>query len=253
MICIRTGNPGPVQAEDGSDAGRVREDEQPGNRLELPSVQVKICGLTDEAQALHCFRLGADAVGLVFFPRSPRYVSDEKARSICRELPEGFCTVGVFVNETFAAIMRRVDRCGLRAVQLHGDESPQLAARLKEQGLLVLKAFFVNGHPALADADRFPEAVCLVESAGGPLPGGNAMTWDWAAARNLAASRPVVLAGGLRADNVEEALDAAHADAVDVSSGVESRPGVKDPALIARFLSKVKECSGMRRGRRVFF
>jgi phosphoribosylanthranilate isomerase len=222
--------------------------------LSLTSVQVKICGLTDVEQALSCVRLGVDAIGLVFFPRSPRHVSDERAREICRELPLGTCTVGVFVNENLETIMRRVEFCGLRGAQLHGDESPELVARLRGEGLVVLKAFFVNGHPSLDLAERYPAAVCLVEAAGGPLPGGNAQTWDWAAAAPLAAARATVLAGGLNAENVREAIASAHPDAVDVSSGVEARPGIKDLRKVERFLAGAKQPDGLaHRCRRVFY
>lgn len=219
----------------------------------MKSVQVKICGLTDENQAVSCARLGADAVGLVFFPRSPRHVSDDKARSICRELPPGVCTVGVFVNESFETILSRVEYCGLRGVQLHGDESPELVARLRGENLLVLKAFFVNGHPSLALADRYPATACLVEASGGPLPGGNARTWDWAAMGRLTGTRPTVLAGGLNAENVQEAIESANPDAVDVSSGVESSPGTKDIGEVERFIARAKAIGGLPRPlRRVF-
>ncbi|MCU0574362.1 MAG: phosphoribosylanthranilate isomerase [Syntrophobacteraceae bacterium] len=245
----KTGNAVMPPRTSGSEVLPAPEGEASDRLAPVASVQVKICGLTDEAQALECVRLGADAIGLVFFPRSPRSVSDEKARSICREVPDGTCTVGVFVNETFEAIMRRVEFCGLRGAQLHGDESPELAARLSARGLVVLKAFFANGHPSLAMADRYPGAVCLVESTGGPLPGGNALAWDWAAARDLAATRPTVLAGGLHADNVREAIESALPDAVDVSSGVESSPGVKDLDKVKLFISRATQ--GMRLDRRV--
>lgn len=253
---------GEGKAENTTMPARMSSSERPpapgsetsGHRAALALVQVKICGLTDEAQAVECVRLGADAVGLVFFPKSPRNVSDEKARSICREISGGACTVGVFVNETFETIMRRVEHCGLRGAQLHGDESPELAARLKAEGLVVLKAFFVNGNPSLALVDRYPGSVCLVEAAGGPLPGGNARTWDWAAARDLVAVKPTVLAGGLHADNVREAIEAAGPDAVDVSSGVESGPGVKDLGKVELFISRARQGERFeRRVRRVFF
>jgi len=219
----------------------------------LTSVQVKICGLTDKDQAVSCARLGADAIGLVFFPGSPRHVSDDKARSICRDLPSGVCTVGVFVNESFETIMGRVEYCGLRGVQLHGDESPDLVARLRGENLVVLKAFFVNGHPSLALAVRYPATACLVEASGGPLPGGNAQTWDWAAAGRLTGTMPTVLAGGLNAENVQKAIESANPDAVDVSSGVESSPGTKDIGMVERFIARAKAVEGLtRRLRRVF-
>lgn len=250
----KTGDAAMLPRTTGSEVPRATEGGASEHLAPLASVQVKVCGLTDEAQALECVRLGADAIGLVFFPRSSRNVSDEKARAVCRELPSTACAIGVFVNEAFEAIMRRVEWCGLRGAQLHGDEPPELAARLRAEGLVVLKAFFANGRPSLAMAARYPGPVCLVESAGGPLPGGNALTWDWAAARDLAAIRPTVLAGGLNADNIREAIESALPDAVDVSSGVEASPGVKDLEKVKLFITRARQGVRFDRPvRRVFF
>lgn len=207
----------------------------------LERVQVKICGLTDEDQAVACAEMGADAVGLVFFPRSPRYVSDEQARRICRGLPSEVCAVGVFVNESYETILRRVEYIGLRGVQLHGDESPEMVRLLRAIGLVVLKTFFTNAHPSLARIDEYPATASLVEAAGGPLPGGNALTWDWSVTRGLSRKMPLVLAGGLNPGNVKEAIEGARPDAVDVSSGVEAHPGTKDLEKVRSFLAKVRE------------
>ncbi len=111
--------------------------------------QVKICGLTREDEALACAELGADAIGGVFYPRSPRHLSEEQARSLFCSLPDTVCKVGVFVNEPFSTIMQRVDQCGLNAVQLHGRESPDLVDELRKTGIIVIKAIFVNGTPSL--------------------------------------------------------------------------------------------------------
>ncbi len=242
-----SGEKGITPPDSRSEGAKAEDIESRGKDSSPRSVQVKICGLTDEDQALACARLGADAIGLVFFPRSPRHVSDDKGRAICRELPSGICTVGVFVNESYETIMKRVEFCGLRGAQLHGDESPELVARLLSEGLVVLKVFFVNGHPPLALAVRYPATACLVEAAGGPLPGGNARTWDWAAAGRLPANLPMVLAGGLDPENVREAIESANPDAVDVSSGVEAGPGIKDITKVELFISRAKAVDGVAR------
>jgi phosphoribosylanthranilate isomerase len=204
--------------------------------------QIKICGITSRREALACAAAGADALGFVTYPKSPRYLDHHAIRRICSDLPENVCTVGVFVNERFDHIMPTVEAGGLHAVQLHGQEPPDLIAALRDQGLIVVKALFVDGLPALAEAPHYPADAFLVEAAGGSLPGGNAMVWRWSDAGRVPVDRPVVLAGGLNPDNIREAIAAARPDAVDVSSGVEIRPGRKDPAKVAAFCRNVMVC-----------
>jgi len=219
----------------------------------MKATQVKICGLTrpDEAQA--CAALGADAVGLVFYPPSPRHVSATMARRIARSLaPEPCAVVGVFVDATFEAIVEKVENCRLDLVQLHGCESPALVRRLDREGIRVIKTLFVNTTPVFTAADRYNSHAYLAECAGGPLPGGNAMQWNWSDARKLSARFPLVLAGGLTAANVEEAVAAARPDAVDVSSAVESNPGRKDLAKVKHFISSVSPAERNRQTRRIF-
>ena len=122
-------------------------------------------------------------------------------------LPETVAAVGVFVDAGFSSIMSRVERCGLSMAQLHGRESASLAARLKAEGVGVIKALFVDGRPGLEDAAAFDVDGYLVECARGPLPGGNAMAWDWGAARDFGGRHPLVLAGGLSPDNVADAIN----------------------------------------------
>ncbi len=218
----------------------------------FPRPQVKICGLTRVEEALACVELGADAIGCVFYPQSPRHVSDEQAREIIRALPASAWSVGVFVNESFATIMAKVERCGLRAVQLHGQESVELVNNLQEQGLLVIKAVFVNGTPSLARIGSYGASAYLVECAGGRLPGGNARAWDWSSAAGISERQPVILAGGLSPENVSLALQEALPDAIDVSSGVESAPGRKDMDKVKRLLGAVASTDCSRKPRRIF-
>jgi phosphoribosylanthranilate isomerase len=220
--------------------------------LGLHSAQVKICGLTRVDEAVACAEAGAAAIGCVFFPPSPRHVTEHQARSIFQALPERVCSVGVFVNEDYEAVMRKVERTRLKAVQLHGQESPGLVKRLRREGVTVIKALFANGAPPLASVGTYEASAYLVECAGGRLPGGNAMTWDWVAALEVSRAYPVVLAGGLDPQNVVSAMEAAGPDAVDVSSAVESTPGRKDIEKVLRFLEAVRGSRPSRELKRIF-
>ena len=204
--------------------------------------QVKICGLTSAEEASVCADLGADAIGCVFFPKSPRHLSEQRAREICSALPPEVKKVGVFVDETYSPIMRKVDRCGLTAVQLHGRESPELVHALMNRHIAVIKALFAAGTPAFSDAQKYRASAFLVECGSGVLPGGNALTWDWQQARKISETYPVILAGGLSPDNVSQAIVASRPAAVDVSSGVEKAPGIKDLAKVKAFLDTVSRC-----------
>ena len=198
--------------------------------------EVKICGITVVEDALACASLGADAVGLVFYPKSPRCVDINRAADICSVLRADVARIGVFVDETFEGIMEKAKHCGLTGIQLHGKESPGLASRLRESGLRVIKALYTNKAPGLAEADNFQDIAFLVECAGGRLPGGNALAWDWGSVRDFGARYPMVLAGGLSSENIAEAVAAAMPAAVDVSSGVEAAPGKKDYQKIKAFI-----------------
>ena len=214
--------------------------------------QVKICGLTRVDQALACADAGAAAIGLVFFVKSPRNVSMETARTIVRELPTGVAKVGVFVDEPYEVIMAHVVDCGLTGVQLHGRETPELVMHLKAAQVLVIKALFADRRPYLAAADRFAADAYLAECGKGPLPGGNARAWNYADAGGLGQSHPLILAGGLSADNVSGAIQSVRPDAVDVSSGVESRPGIKDLVLVKQFMHAVRGSKNNPSLRRIF-
>ena len=214
--------------------------------------QVKICGLTRVEEARACVELGADAIGCVFYPRSPRHVSDEQARDIFRSLPATVCSVGVFVNDDFSTIMAKVERCGLKAVQLHGQESVELVDNLQKQGLVVIKAVFVKGAPSLELIGSFRASAYLVECAGGRLPGGNALAWEWRTAAGISEKETEILAGGLSPDNVSQAIQEALPDAVDVSSGVEATPGRKDMDKVKRLLEAVALTDCGRKPRRIF-
>ncbi len=215
---------------------------------ELP-VQVKICGLTRPADAAACAAAGAAAVGCVFYAASPRRVDLEQAAALRRALPPPVSLVGVFVDEPVERVLQAAVRAGLDAVQLHGSEPAEDARRLRAEGLRVIKALFEGREPSFARAAEYPASAFLLECGRGPLPGGNARAWDWRHARPLGARFPMILAGGLTPENVALALEAARPDAVDVSSGVERRPGEKDLDRIRRLIAAA--ASGRAR-RRIF-
>jgi phosphoribosylanthranilate isomerase len=220
----------------------MNEDMLHSGKSDRAGIQVKICGLTRVDEAIACAELGAAAIGCVFFPPSPRFVTDLQAREICAALPKNAVPVGVFVDVDYDTVMRRVEVCGIRMAQLHGRESPELVGRLQQAGVEVIKSLFVNKAPGFELADQYPAKAFLAECAGGKLPGGNAMGWDWKIARNIGEDRLLVLAGGLNVETVAGAIAMARPDAVDLSSGVESEPGRKDASKVVQFMEAVSRC-----------
>ncbi|MCG6909037.1 MAG: phosphoribosylanthranilate isomerase [Deltaproteobacteria bacterium] len=214
--------------------------------------QVKICGLTRADQARACAAAGAAAIGFVFYDKSPRNVSIEEARTISADLPVGTGRVGVFVDAPLDFIRRRIEDCGLTAVQLHGMETPRQVLELKAMGVRVIKSLFASRKPHMDEAARFAADACLVECGKGTLPGGNATVWHYADAREVGRRHPLILAGGLSPENVAAAVGAARPDAVDVSSGVEIRPGVKEIVLVKQFMQAVSNATHNNRLRRIF-
>lgn len=205
--------------------------------------QVKVCGFTRVEEALECAALGVDAIGCVFFPKSPRHVTEDQARKICMAVSGKVKTVGVFVNETFDDIMQKVNYCCLDCVQLHGSESPELVSRLVQENILVIKALFAEGRPSFEEVANYHASAYLVECGKGRLPGGNALEWNWEKARDFGKQLPFILAGGLAPENIAYAVAASAPDAVDVSSGVESGPGRKDSDKVKSFMEALSRSS----------
>ncbi|MDX9787572.1 MAG: phosphoribosylanthranilate isomerase [Desulfobacterales bacterium] len=201
--------------------------------------QIKICGLTTVDAAVQCADLGVHAIGCVFFAKSPRHLSDKMAEKICCAVRHRVETVGVFVNESLDTILQKIRDCRLSAVQLHGTESADLVQQLRDAGVPVIKALFVDGEPNLNAAGDYDPSAFLVECGKGPLPGGNAETWDWGRVKDFSTRFPCILAGGLTPDNVVEAIQRAMPSAIDVSSGVESAPGRKDLKKVELLLTRV--------------
>lgn len=203
---------------------------------------IKICGVTDPETAKLCAELGASAIGCVFYEKSHRHLSVEKALAITSAVPETMLRVALMVDPDVDEAVFIAKNAGCNAIQLHGNESPQTALTLMEKGFQVIKAFYMHGSPSILSRKDFPKAaIPLVEASSGKLPGGNAKAWDWSSARIFSEKSPLILAGGLDPENISQALEKARPWGVDVSSGVESAPGVKDHEKIRRFIEKIRE------------
>jgi phosphoribosylanthranilate isomerase len=205
-----------------------------------PGAFLKVCGITRLTDALHAVEQGATALGFVFWPHSPRYVTPERAAEIIGELPSTIVTVGVFVNEPVDSIRDVVARSRVTTVQLHGDEPPAYAEGL---GWPIIRSVSVDEAGEACPA--WPtETVFLVDSVDPVRRGGTGGQVDWARAAAVARDWRVVLAGGLTPENVAHAIATVRPYGVDVSSGVEQSPGVKDFDKVARFLASARSALG---------
>ncbi|MCV6594995.1 MAG: phosphoribosylanthranilate isomerase [Silicimonas sp.] len=208
-------------------------------------IRVKVCGLTSPETIAAAAQAGVAYIGLNFFAKSPRSVTAEQARDLAVETPVGVAKVGLVVDMDDAALGAILDLVPLDMVQLHGGETPERVAEIREKfGLPVMKAIGIAGAEDLAKIDLYaPVADQLLIDAkppkDGPLPGGNGISFDWRLIANRRWTRPWMLAGGLTPDNVAEAVALTGAKQVDVASGVESAPGVKDAGLIRAFMGAV--------------
>lgn len=187
-------------------------------------MRVKICGITTVSDGLLAAEMGANSIGMVFWPSSPRFVDPGRARAIVRALPADVTKVGVFVNQT-ADALAIAQEVGLDSIQLHGDEQPDAYAGLP---MPVIKAVAVRGTEAVAEAAAIPAQVTVLLDANDPIRrGGTGTVIDWSIAAEIARLRPVILSGGLTAANVADAVRAVRPYGIDVSSGVECHPGCK--------------------------
>lgn len=200
-------------------------------------VRVKICGITRLEDAQAAVELGADAIGFILWPKSPRAISLDEAARIARALPPFVTRVGVFVNPSIDEARQAVDHIGLDAVQLHGDEAPSACRALPVRCLKVATLESDNDVRGVAawPADVMP----LVDALDVERRGGTGRVADWTRAAQVSFVRPIVLSGGLTADNVAQAIAAARPWAVDVSSGVEASPGVKSAERLRKFFAAV--------------
>lgn len=199
-------------------------------------MKVKICGISDVETGIAAAEYGADAIGFVF-AESKRRVSVEKAKEIASELPKEVLKVGVFVNETKEEIEKIASVVGLTHIQLHGDETASFSESLS---LPIIKAISFQGNECLETFKNFPSNYILLDSPKGKYRGGNGTVFNWSEVNpKLINNKKVILAGGLHAGNVEEAINIIRPYMVDVSSGVETE-GIKDLKKIKTFIEKVK-------------
>ena len=203
-----------------------------------PPVKVKVCGTTRLKDALLAVECGADAIGFIFYKKSPRYVTAKTVKDICAKLPPFVNREGVFVNETAERINRIADRCGLDAVQLHGDESPALCKKIKCR---VIKAVRVKDAASLKSMSRYEVDGFLLDTYKEDQWGGTGKVFDWELAVRAKKYGPVIIAGGLNPRNVKVAIKKVEPYGVDVSSGVEQSPGKKDPGKVKAFLKAVRQ------------
>ena len=202
---------------------------------------IKICGLTRREDLFAAIDAGADAVGLVFYKPSPRYVNLAKARELARNTPPSVCLVGLFVNASPEEVRTVLNAVPLDLLQFHGDDSIETEAYCKQFGRPYLKAArMAPGLDLLEYASRYPSAQALLLDAFVEGYGGGGETFDWSLIPR-ALSLPIVLSGGLNPANVTEAVRAVRPAGVDVSSGVEQSKGIKDAAKIAAFIAGVKK------------
>jgi phosphoribosylanthranilate isomerase len=200
--------------------------------------RVKVCGITRPEDAELAVELGAWAIGFILWPGSSRHVDPAMAAGIARGLRRRVQLVGVFVNQPLDDVARTVGDLGLTHVQLHGDEGPSFCTAAGQRtGCRVIKALRVRSRADVADAQRFHTDLHLLDSPG------NGRTWDWSLAAERRTRIPLVVAGGLTPENVGEAIAVARPWAVDVASGVEAEPGVKDPAKVRAFAAAVAEAA----------
>ncbi len=210
-------------------------------------VQVKVCGITNAKQAEDIVKAGADAIGLVFYSKSPRNLTIKQAQRVCQAVPDHVAKVAVVVNMPVLEIGEIIKHCKVDTVQLHGSESYEILNNVRDQfGVDVIKYIDINVIDIVREAARFNSAV-LVEGKKGRLPGGNGISWNWEIAKELAGVCPFVLAGGLDPDNVADAIQQAYPDAVDVSSGVEKEPGIKDIEKVKAFIENARAVEYTRR------
>ncbi len=206
-----------------------------------PSIKVKICGITNTADAQIAVSAGADALGFIFYSQSPRFVEPKVVKHIISELPPMVLTIGVFVNEEVKRVREIIEECGLALAQLHGDETPGYCEslerpvirgiRLRDRGSLLAMAEY-KGRAGVRGfiVDAFSESEY----------GGTGKKTNWALAAEAAKAAPILLAGGLTPANVQEAIQLVKPYGVDVSSGVEASPGKKDAAKVQAFIEEAK-------------
>ena len=204
--------------------------------------QIKICGITRIDDALCAAESGADAVGFIFHPASPRYIAAERAKEIIAALPAELVKVGVFVNREAEEVVQTVEDCGLDLIQLHGDESPEYCRRFPPER--VIKAVFLRTPEDLRALDAYDVMAFLADFREAGRYGGTGKRADWELAARLGKTHPLILAGGLCIENIGEAMAAVAPGAVDINSGCERTPGIKDHERMKRIINLIRKKKG---------
>lgn len=211
--------------------------------------EIKICGITNLEDARCAFECGADALGFIFHPGSPRYLAPDAAREIIQGLPAEITKVGVFVNRDHDVVKGIMKFCGLDILQLHGDEAPEYCRNFSLFSLI--KAVSGRTEIDLHLLSKYPAKAFLVDSRDQERYGGTGIKSDWTLAKKIGEIKPLILAGGLNAENIREAIETVSPDAVDISSGVETAPGKKDPGKVKDLIDIVRAMD--RKGRTSIF
>jgi phosphoribosylanthranilate isomerase len=202
-------------------------------------MKVKVCGITSYEDAAMVLDQGVDALGFNFYPPSPRYISPAEARSIIRRLPPFVVTVGLFVNVAGQAQVSEAARsAGVQVLQLHGDETPEYCRGLADWPLIKALRIGEGGIPG--NLEEYPVRGFLLDVKDDTLFGGTGKSFNWSLAKSIRHVRPIILAGGLRPENVRGAVSVVEPYGVDVCSGVESAPGKKDAGKLMEFMNEVK-------------
>ena len=203
--------------------------------------KVKICGITDLRDALKAYELGADFVGFIFFDQSPRKTEKEHARVIIEDLPKELPKVGLFFNQDIEYVRKTAKECHIDIVQLHGDERPDYCKSLRKD-FKVIKSFKVKDEESIKNIDKYEDVDWyLFDKYVKDVPGGTGLKFDWDILKGKNFKKPVFLAGGLKPENVKEAVLKVAPFAVDVASGVEKSPGKKDYKLLKEFIENAKK------------
>jgi phosphoribosylanthranilate isomerase len=201
-------------------------------------MNVKVCGITSFEDARAALESGAWALGFVFHKASRRYITPREAGRIVEKLPQETITVGVFVDAPLAEVNQTIVEAKLRGAQLHGVEDPTYASAVQAE--FVVKAFRVGGEFDVSKLRAYSGQRILLDAYDAAAPGGTGTAFDWSVARRAGEIAPVILAGGLHAGNVARALAEAQPSALDVASGVENAPGVKDPEKLRQFFEAIR-------------
>ncbi len=206
-------------------------------------VRIKICGITNPEDALFATDLGVDALGFVFYSKSPRYIEPKEAHKIIQLLPPFLTKVGVFVNETTARVNEIIELTGIDIVQLHGQEPPEYCQKLERK---VIKAFRIASNFNLEQVGAYKVDAYLLDTYVKGIYGGTGESFDWEIAKRAKRYGRIILAGGLNPENIEAAIQQVRPYAVDISSGVEIRPGKKDRRKLEQLVLQVRNFTGSR-------